>query len=222
MASMKEETQHIDLGFVNAYLVKAGDDVILIDTGVAQQWSRLETELFQAEVLPDHLKLVLITHGDTDHTGNCAEFQRKYHVRVAMHPDDVEMVKTGKPVKRQAKSLLGKIFLQLGSLMNRNFQQFEPDILLKDGQDLAEYGLAAHVIHTPGHTKGSIAILTADGRLFSGDTVSNQGKPGGTPFIENEQELRKSLTILKGTNAQMVYPGHGKPFAFEMLASVRE
>ncbi len=220
MANMGEETQHINLGFVNAYLVKAGDGYILIDTGVGQQWSQLEAGLLQAGALPDHLKLVLITHGDFDHTGNCAELQRKYHVKIAMHPADAGMVKSGTPVKRQAMSLLGKLFLQIGGLMGGNFHKFEPDILLENGQELTGYGLAARVLHTPGHTKGSVAVLTVDGRLFSGDTVSNLMKPGITPFIENWQELQASLKTLKGTNAQMVYPGHGKPFAFEAINSI--
>jgi hydroxyacylglutathione hydrolase len=158
--------------------------------------------------------------GDFDHTGNCAELQQKFHVKIAMHPGDVGMVKTGKPVKRQAKSLPGKLFLWLGVRMGGNFRQFEPDILLENGQELTEYGLSARVIHTPGHTKGSIAILTTDGRLFAGDTVSNRSKPNSAPFIENKQELQASLMILKDTKAQMVYPGHGKPFAFEMLAAI--
>jgi glyoxylase-like metal-dependent hydrolase (beta-lactamase superfamily II) len=104
--------------------------------------------------------------------------------------------------------------------MSGNFRRFEPDILLEDGQELSGYGLAARVIHTPGHTKGSIAVLTTDGQLFPGDTVSNRRKPEGASFIENGQELHDSLMILKGTKARMVYPGHGKPFAFESLASI--
>jgi hydroxyacylglutathione hydrolase len=219
---MNEDTQVIDLGFVNAYLVKADDGYILIDTGVAQQWTRLETELLQTGILPSQLKLILITHGDFDHTGNCAEFQQKYHVKIAMHPGDVGMVKTGTHVKRQAKGLLGKLFLWLGMRMGGDFRTFEPDILLKDGQELTEYGLAARVIHTPGHTKGSITVLTADGRLFAGDTVANWSKPDGAPFIENAQELQDSIKILKGTKARMVYPGHGKPFAFEALDSISD
>jgi hydroxyacylglutathione hydrolase len=82
----------------------------------------------------------------------------------------------------------------------------------------AEYGLAARVIHTPGHTQGSIAILTANGRIFVGDTVSNRSKPDSTPFIENEQELHDSLKILKGAKACIFYPGHGKPFTFKTFA----
>jgi hydroxyacylglutathione hydrolase len=220
MINTDAETQLIDLGFVNVFLVKAGVGYILIDTGISQQWSHLETELLQAGVLPTQLKLVIITHGDFDHTGNCAELRQKYRVKIAMHSGDVEMVKTGRHVKRQARGVLSKLFLWLGMRMSGDFHRFEPDILLEDGQDLTEYGLAARVIHTPGHTKGSIAVLTTDGQLFAGDTVSNRSKPDSAPFIENEQELHESLLILKGTKARLVYPGHGKPFAFEALASI--
>ena len=218
---MNPETQRINLGFVNAYLIQARDGYILIDTGFAQQWSHLEHELLQMGSLPDHLKLVIITHGDFDHTGNCAELQRKYQVKIAMHAGDVDMVKTGMPAKRLSKSLFGRLFLRLGQRMG-SFHRFQPDILLADGQDLGEYGLEAQVIHTPGHTKGSIALLTADGELFVGDTIANWRKPASAPFIANEQELRASLALLKGLKARLIYPGHGKPFAFEKIASIRE
>jgi hydroxyacylglutathione hydrolase len=130
------------------------------------------------------------------------------------------MVKTGIPVKRLGRGLLAKLIMGLGLRMGGNFHKFQPDILLEDGQELAEYGLAAGVIYTPGHTKGSIAILTDDGQLFAGDTVANRRKPASAPFIENEQELHASLLALKGLKARVIYPGHGKPFTFEELASV--
>ncbi|MDR3576894.1 MAG: MBL fold metallo-hydrolase [Anaerolineaceae bacterium] len=216
---MNEDARVINLGFVNAYLIKAGDDFVLVDTGTAQQWPRLENELLQAGCLPDHLKLAFITHGDFDHTGNCAVLQQKYHTKIGMHAGDVEMVMSGLPAKRKAKGLLGRLFTVMAKFIRGNFSKFQPDVLLEDGQDLAEYGLAGRVIYTPGHTKGSIALLTSDGQLFSGDTVSNQGKLSTGPFVENEEDLRASLLILKGLKARRVYPGHGKPFDFEELAA---
>ena len=73
---------------------------------------------------------------------------------------------------------------------------------------------------SPGHTKGSIAILTDDGQLFAGDTLSNRTKPASASFIENERDLQDSLAILKQTKARVVYPGHGKPFPFEALSAI--
>jgi glyoxylase-like metal-dependent hydrolase (beta-lactamase superfamily II) len=218
---MTEQTNRINLGFVNAYLVQAGDGYILIDTGVAQQFARLENELLQAGCLPDKLRLVVITHGDSDHVGGCAELQLKYGAKIAIHPGDAEMVESGKPVKRQATSFAGKLMNWFGGFVGGDdSNSFKPDVLLQDGQRLEEYGLAARIIHTPGHTPGSIAILTDDGQLFAGDTVANRSRPALTPLVENEQELQNSLEILKQTNARIIFPGHGNPLSGEMFQSV--
>jgi hydroxyacylglutathione hydrolase len=110
--------------------------------------------------VPANLKLVIITHGDPDHAGNCARLQRKYGTKIAMHASDAAMVKTGAQVKRQARSIWGKLFLWLAERMGGRFDCFQPDLVLEDGPRLAEYGLAAKVLHTPGHTEGSMAVLT--------------------------------------------------------------
>ena len=220
---MSDRTQRINLGFVNAFLLRVEDGYILIDTGIAQRWTRLETELVKAGCLPDKLKLVIITHGDFDHTGNCAKLQRKYKAKIAMHAADTAMVKTGMPLQRQTHTLRGKLMQLVGKLIGRwsRFDTFDPDILLADGQNLQEYGLAARVIHTPGHTKGSIAILTETGDLFIGDTLANRGQPKvQLSFNQDYAELRDSMAKLKRLKARDVYPGHGKPFSFEALKSV--
>jgi len=48
-------------------------------------WETLENKLTTAGCLPGKLKLVIITHGDFDHTGNCAKLQQKYNCKIAMH-----------------------------------------------------------------------------------------------------------------------------------------
>jgi glyoxylase-like metal-dependent hydrolase (beta-lactamase superfamily II) len=137
-----------------------------------------------------------------------------------MHAGDERMVMTGMRLKRHARSMLGNLFLWFGERMGRKFDCFQPDIALEDGQDLAVYGYPAKIIHTPGHTPGSIAILTEDEQLFAGDTLANRNKPEGAWFIENEQELQASLVRLKKTNTRIIYPGHGRPFSGEALTSL--
>jgi len=219
---MDKEPLVIDLGFVNVFLLRSRDSHILIDTGAARDWPDLERELVEAGCLPDKLKLVVLTHGDFDHAGNCAELQKKYGTKIAMHKGDAEMVRTGVLVKRKSKGIIGRLLLWIGGREVKGFTTFRPDILLEDGQVISSNGLTVKIIHTPGHTKGSIAILTDDGRLFVGDTVSNRTRPSGPPLIEDEEGFNKSITVLKQSNAHMVYPGHGKPFPFSALQSVTE
>jgi glyoxylase-like metal-dependent hydrolase (beta-lactamase superfamily II) len=216
---MNDKIKVIELDFVNAYLVKGRDGFILIDTGLSYQWERLEAELIAAGCLPSGLKLVIITHGDRDHIGNCARLQEKYKAKIAMHEDDVFMAEEGVFLKRKARTLSGKIRMLLARLLASKmvFKKFKPDILLKDGQDLKEYGLNAKIIHLPGHTKGSIGILTTEGDFFAGDTLVNSKKPDIAIFVDDFQELKNSINRLKNLKIKDIYPGHGKPFPSEKL-----
>jgi len=215
----KDDVTIIQMTFVNAFLVKVKEGFILIDTGLAMHWEKLESELISAGCLPDKLKLVVITHGDFDHTGNCARLQEKYKSKIAMHKDDLLMLEEGVSVKRKVRTLRAKIFFILRRLKKRKFtfDKFKPDILLKDGQDLKEYGFNAKIIHIPGHTKGSIGIITEDGSLFAGDTFTNRKKPDIATYIENSGELKNSLSRLKKMNIKTIYPGHGNPFEMESI-----
>jgi hydroxyacylglutathione hydrolase len=218
---MNNKTKIINLGFVNVFLIETGDGFVLIDTGVAQKWPMLEAELIKSGCLPDKLKLVLITHGDFDHTGNCAQLQRKYNAKVAMHDGDVEMVRTGVLIERKIHGIIGRLVMWMGKREIGKFDRFQPDILLQEGEIISMYGLTLKIIHTPGHTRGSICILTEGGQLFVGDMLANRMKPGLPPFIENEEDLHKSLDVIKRLDARTVYPGHGKLFSFEVLLSIK-
>ncbi len=93
------------------------------------------------------------------------------------------------------------------------FERFSPDILLEDGLDLSPYGFHATVIHIPGHTKGSVAVLTESGDLIAGDTFSNIDKPGPSPNASDFSQLADSINRIKELSIKTVYPGHGSPFS---------
>jgi glyoxylase-like metal-dependent hydrolase (beta-lactamase superfamily II) len=212
----------LELGFVNAYLIKGNGEFLLVDTGLSKMWPELEKSLVDAGCLPDKLKLVILTHGDSDHTGNCRILQEKYKAKIAMHADDQAIVDSGFSGKRKMKSRIMRIMffairlLRLLKLMGAA-NKFKANIYLHDGQDLKEYGFAASIIHLPGHTRGSIAVLTEAGDLFIGDTMVNRKKPEPANIIENEGELRRSMAKLGKYDIKRVYPGHGYPFLMTSL-----
>jgi len=144
---------------VNCYLVKASAGYILIDTGFARRRSDLTSN-------PGDLKLIVITHGHLDHNGNTAYLRENYGAKIAMHSGDAGMAENGDMFWGLGglTVFLARIMMYL--LRVSRFDKFKPDIYLDDGQDLTEYGLDAKVIHIPGHSKGSIGLLTADGDLF--------------------------------------------------------
>jgi glyoxylase-like metal-dependent hydrolase (beta-lactamase superfamily II) len=220
---MSDIIKPINLEFVNAFLVQVLDGYILIDSGVPAQWKNLDKQLVCAGCLPGKLKLVIITHGDWDHTGNCAALQKKYQAPIAMHQADAFMAQTRVLLKRRVKTLSRRIIFFFIRLMMKLrakqmvFHPFKPDILLSDGQSLAPYGFAAKVVHIPGHTKGSIGVLTDAGAFFAGDTFVNREGPVTAEIIQDDAELKASLARLKSMDIKTVYPGHGQPFEMSSL-----
>jgi len=214
----------IKLGMVNAYLLRAREGFVLVDTGLFTGWEKLESALKAAGCLPDGLNLVVITHGDFDHTGGCAQLQQRYGAKIAMHEADVRQVETGVSLEREIGFPLFKVIMFLRKVKRRGhtpeFQTFEPDLELTDGQSLEEYGVDAKILHLPGHTPGSIVVLLANGDVIAGDTVSNMVKPGRSPFIWDRAQLRENIGKLKRMDLGTIYPGHGRPFTAAELRKI--
>jgi hydroxyacylglutathione hydrolase len=205
------------LGSVNCYLVQTGSGYVLIDTGPASSRTQLERELVQAGCRPGNLALILLSHGDFDHTGNAAYLRRAYGARVAMHRDDLGMVERGDLFfnRSSGNSILGLLSPLLFGFGKS--KRFVPDLFVQEGDNLAEYGLDARIIEIAGHSKGSIGLLTASGDLFCGDLLENTAGPALGAIMDEPAAAEASLEKLKELAIQMIYPGHGRPFAVEAL-----
>ena len=130
-------------------------------------------------------KLIIDTHYHYDHTGANEKLKNATGAAVAIHEDE------------------------------RHFVDFAADRWLKEGDIITVGQTGFKVLHTPGHTKGSICLL-GDGFLFSGDTIFDQAVgrvdlPGGSAG-----DMKKSLAKLDKLipKNSKVYPGHGEPFIF--------
>jgi len=202
---------------VNCYLVKTPTGYILIDTGLPKRRSDLVRELETAGCKPGDLNLIIITHGHLDHNGNTAYLRERYDAMVAMHGGDSAMAESG-DMFRGVKGLTVAIVRAMLPLVGMSrYDSFIPDIILEEGQDLSEHGFDARVVHFPGHSKGSIGVLTTAGDLFCGDILGNTGKPARTTIVDDPAELDASVERLRSLETKTVYPGHGKPFRMEQF-----
>jgi hydroxyacylglutathione hydrolase len=205
------------LGSVNCYLIETATGYVLIDTGCSNKRTGIEKELESAGCQPGNLKLIVITHGDFDHTGNAAYLRKKFGTKTAMHYDDSGMVERGNMFWNRKK---GNILIRTMAPILFKFgksERFKPDVDVEDGDDLSEYGFDAEVLHIPGHSKGSIGILTGCGNLFCGDLFENTDKPNLNSIMDDLAAANASFEKLKKLNIKTVYPGHGKPFPMELF-----
>ena len=205
------------LGTVNCYLIETDVGYILIDTGCSNKRTELEKELERAGCKPGNLKLIVLTHGDFDHTGNANYLREKFGTMIAMHHDDSGMSERGDMFwnRRKGNILLGMIARILFRFGKK--ERFKPDLYIDEGYDLSEYGLDAKVLHIPGHSKGSIGIQTAGGNLFCGDLLENKDKPALSSIMDDLTVANESVKKLKKLKIKTVYPGHGKPFSMEQF-----
>ncbi|MGC9517093.1 MAG: MBL fold metallo-hydrolase [Methanomicrobiales archaeon] len=203
---------------VNCYLIQEGSEFFLIDTGMSRTRKELEKNLEESGCKPKNLNLVLITHGDSDHIGNCAYLQQEYGAQIAMHNGDFGMAEYGDMLWNRKGNILSRIISPFMGLSKS--ERFKPDIYVEDGDDLKEYGLDAKIIHIPGHSSGSIGILTNELDLFCGDLFSNTKKPALNSIMDDKIAAKASIEKLENLNINYVYPGHGDPFRWDQLAQV--
>ena len=202
---------------VNCYLVRTGDGFVLIDTGRTSKRGVIEKELESAGCRPGDLRLIVLTHGDFDHSGNAGYLRENFGTQIAMHEDDSGMVERGDMLWNRKKQnifirIISKLFFRLSKS-----DRFKPDLYIDEGYAFSGYGSDARVLDIPGHSKGSIGILTASGDLFCGDLLANVDKPDMWSIIDDSVAAQASVEKLKSLQINIVYPGHGQPFPMELF-----
>ena len=74
------------------------------------------------------------------------------------------------------------------------------------------------MLHLPGHSAGSIGILTSAGDLFCGDLLENTRQPTLNSIMDDVPTAQASIERLKSLIVRTVYPGHGQPFLWEQFS----
>jgi len=227
----------IDLGGVNAYLLVGESGRILVDTGghvsTDQQWTNRCGQLMDGLAAAggtEDVNLIVLTHGHSDHANNAAHLRERLGAKIAMHEADRDLVENPTLANwmdshHYREAALQQMFVRYKDIIARatlraldEFTPFSPDLLIDDGFDLTPYGFPATVLHLPGHTAGSLAILSSTGDLIAGDLLANVDGPGLAPNADDFEQLAVGARRLKTLGVTTAYPGHGAPF---LLATAR-
>ena len=190
----------------NAYVLQTEGACLLVDPGA--EAPRILSFLDSRALVPS---LIVATHGHLDHTAAIPELlaawrSRGFAVRLAVHGEDADYFGTkGEETNRRLFAAIGA----LGYFRNYWRPLPLPDLLLADGDAIPESSY--RVIHSPGHSRGSICLYDeAASILVSGDTLFRDGVgrtdgPDSDPAAL-EASLERLCRLPRGTR---VFPGHG-------------
>ena len=179
----------------NCYIVADEDALegVIIDPG-----GSAGTILKRVEALKLRIRYVINTHGHFDHIMANKDVMQATGAKLAIHAEDEEMLHKG-----------GGLLL-LGLIASSP----PPDMLLNEGDVIAFGRCSLRVLHTPGHSPGSISLYSeAEGVVFCGDVLFNMSigrsdLPGGNQRLLLESIRTKLFALPEET---VVYPGHGPP-----------
>lgn len=204
----------LTLKFVNVFLIK-GERSILIDTGIPGSFDTISRAFRDNDIDPKSVSLIIVTHCHGDHIGDIARIKELTGARVAIHRLEGELLKKGKNAEVRGADIIGKILAFMSRFISPdNLPGVEADILIDDELMLNDFGVEGRVIHTPGHTPGSVSVALDTGDIFTGDTLmkmSAKGKPRFTFFIVNMEDIKRSVSRILSLSPRRLYPAHGAP-----------
>jgi glyoxylase-like metal-dependent hydrolase (beta-lactamase superfamily II) len=201
---------------INAYLV-LGRRPVVVDAGTPGSGQTIHDRITAHGVDPADISLIVITHGHIDHFGAAAELHRLTGAPVAGHVADLGPYRSGRVRKPYLPTgPMGRLMARSRKLHIRA-EPVEPDVLIRGETSLDDFGLAARIMPTPGHTAGSVSVLTDDGDLVAGDLIANSfmglvpGRPANPPFHDDPRQNLASLRSMLALDPSTLHVGHGTP-----------
>jgi hydroxyacylglutathione hydrolase len=208
-------------GTSNAYLLTGSTGTILIDTGSSGDITRFGEQLAEAGIRLQDITLLVLTHAHYDHVSLAAEIREHADCRILSHAAAAPFLKQGHTPFPRGTGLLSRGVSSTGTRFfprKGDFRAFSPDITITGRTFLGEYGVPVTILPTPGHTAGSLSVLTGAGDAFVGDTCFHI-LPWTVcpPFADDPATLAASWQRLLAEDATTFHPGHGSPFGRDIL-----
>ena len=184
------------------------------------------TELLASHKLdPRDIDLIVMSHGDFDHVGGSLMLKELTGARIAIHEKDRAHLEEGIFHWPGGVTAWGKVSRFLFKpLLKRalSFPGVPADIVMDDsGMELSEFGIRGKVIHSPGHTPGSVSILLDSGDAFVGCLSHNRlpfvRRPSLPIYAMDLELVKKSWQSIINSGAKTIFPSHGKSFDISLI-----
>ncbi len=196
--------------FTNIYYINTGNTGILIDSGYPVSEKKFMDKIKDFGKI-DYL---ILTHTHFDHAGNAIHL-KKLGTRIVVHLSEEDWLRKGETPRPPGTDSIGKTVMRFSSLKSFKFPGVQPDIVISGFTKIKDLTL----VHTPGHTPGSITIIYKD-MAFCGDLIMNLTFRPSTHlpvFAHDIDSVKKSVYMLIKMGIKTFYPAHGKPVTSENI-----
>lgn len=236
VTEVAEGVHRLTNGVANFYLIEQSGKLVLVDAGAPKDWALFTQAVQGLGKVAGVLDAVLLTHAHTDHTGFAERARTTTGARVWIHEQDVQMARTGKVGPRDGKTsayLLRGAFWRTALVLGmRGAMKIIPihEVSGFSDGDVLDVPGSPRVVHAPGHTDGSAAILLENRSvLFTGDVLCTHNAYTGRtgPQImpsglnANTPQALASLANLEGIKADVLLPGHGESWTGGVEEAIR-
>ena len=187
----------------NAYVVEVDHGLVVVDSGIQGNATRVLRTVAQLGRRPEEVRVLVLTHWHPDHVGSAAAIKLRTGAEVAIHELDSPVAASWDlPAKgRRAMRLIIRLL---------GVRPVTADRLLREGDEVD--GL--RVLHVPGHTAGSIALVR-DGVILTGDALLGDRHghvlPPDPSLALDPDAAAVSADRIRGLSPHLVLPGHGSP-----------
>ncbi len=214
-------------GRSNVFLLSRDDRCILVDTSSKHNWKNLEKKLNALPIFKGKLSALILTHVHYDHVENSARIREKYGVKIIVNEIESGLLESGRNAYLEGAVPVTKfIFHLLHGEKLWGKLKYEPckfDIVVQNQYDLSGFGCNAYILHTPGHTDGSMSVVVDDEIAIVGDALFGVFRNSVfSPWAANADLMIKSWKILLDTGCKLFLPSHGRPRDRQTLAKQYE
>jgi glyoxylase-like metal-dependent hydrolase (beta-lactamase superfamily II) len=186
-----------------AYLA-VGTETLLFDTGVSRLAGTILNAVRATGVRPTSIDRIVLTHYDYDHSGSAAQLARELNAPVAIHAADAALL-----AKPSASPGLRRLLYHQPVPQVLRWEAPEIATTLEEGDTLGDW----RVMHTPGHTPGSMSLVRGDVGIVGDALIFSRGRlhPNVRHLAIDFAAQEKSTKRLANAGLRVVLPGHYAP-----------